>query len=90
MKTEALRFKRQHPIGPYVVDFCCPSVKLIVEVSPDEATTTVPDAYDRMRIGYLESLGYSVLRFAEAEAREHAERITAMIRDCIAAAHPTN
>lgn len=90
MKTEALRFRRQHPIGPYVVDFCCPSVKLIIEVCTDSGNVNPPDAYDRMRISYLESLGYNVLRFAEADAREHGDRIIAMIKDCIASAHPTN
>jgi very-short-patch-repair endonuclease len=27
-----LRFRRQHPLGPFVLDFCCPSVRLVVEV----------------------------------------------------------
>ncbi|MBP6639933.1 MAG: DUF559 domain-containing protein, partial [Bacteroidia bacterium] len=57
MKTDALRFKRQFRIGPYVVDFCCPSMKLIIEVTKEPVTVRPPDAYDQMRIGYLEAEG---------------------------------
>ncbi len=90
VKTDALRFKRQFRIGPYVVDFCCPSMKLIVEVCRDSGNVRPPDAYDQMRISYLESSGYNVLRFGEIEARDHGDRIVATIKECIAAGHPTN
>jgi very-short-patch-repair endonuclease len=90
VKTDALRFKRQFRIGPYVVDFCCPSMKLIVEVSRDNGAVTPTDAYDQMRISYLESAGYNVLRFCEEEARDHGDRIITTIRECIGAMHPTN
>ena len=90
MKTDALRFKRQFPIGPYVVDFCCPSVKLIIEIIQTPAPVRPPDAYDQMRIGYLEAAGYNVLRFAEEEARNHSDRIVHAIRNVIASSHPAN
>lgn len=90
MKTEALRFRRQFSIGPYVVDFCCPSMKLIVEVTKNEGPVRPLDAYDQMRTSYLEAAGYNVLRFAEAEARDHSERVVAAIRTYLSAAHPSN
>jgi very-short-patch-repair endonuclease len=90
MKTDALRFKRQFRIGPYVVDFCCPSVKLIVEITKDPITVRPPDAYDQMRIGYLEAEGFNVLRFAEDEARDHGDRIVDAIRGVISASNPSN
>jgi very-short-patch-repair endonuclease len=90
VKSGALRFKRQFRIGPYVVDFCCPSMKLIVEVCRDNGTVRPPDAYDQMRISYLEASGYNVLRFGEEEARNHGEYIVATIKACIGEMHPSN
>lgn len=91
MKTDALRFKRQYPIGPYVVDFCCPAMKLVVEVSrATPEPVRPPDAYDQMRISYLEAEGYNVLRFAAEEARDHAERIVEAIRGILSESHPAN
>ena len=90
MKTETLRFKRQFTVGPYVVDFCCPSMKLIIEVSRDHSSVRPPDAYDRMRVSYLEAAGYNVLRFDENEARDQSALIVSTIRECIGSMHPTN
>jgi very-short-patch-repair endonuclease len=90
MKTDALRFKRQFRIGPYVVDFCCPTMKLILEVNRNPSPTSPPDAYDQMRVSYFEAAGYNVMQFAEEEIKEHADRIVATIRSCIANSHPTN
>jgi very-short-patch-repair endonuclease len=90
MKTDALRFKRQFRIGPYVVDFCCPSMKLIVEVTKDAVTVRPPDAYEQMRIGYLEAEGFNVLRFAQEDARDHGDRIVEAIRNVLSASSPSN
>lgn len=90
IKTDALRFKRQFPIGPYVVDFCCPSMKLIVEICREGGNVRPPDNYDRMRVSYLEAAGYNVLRFDEADARDNGQRIIEAIRGCIGASTPTN
>ena len=61
-RLEGWRFRRQHPIGPYVVDFFCPAARLIVEVNGrahDDPTTW---AYDERRQSWLESEGYRVVR----------------------------
>jgi len=53
------RFRRQHPLGPFVVDFVCVEQALVVEVE------RLPgDDNDEARRLFLERLGYSVLRFA--------------------------
>jgi very-short-patch-repair endonuclease len=90
MKTDALRFKRQYPIGPYVVDFCCTSVKLIIEVAKEGASIRPPDAYDQMRIGYLEAAGYNVLRFSEDDIRDHSEVIVSAVKNIISLSNPAN
>lgn len=55
-----LGFRRQMPIGPYIVDFACPSHKLIVEVDGSQHASSTNDM---MRDRQLENLGWTVLRF---------------------------
>ncbi|MEX0774488.1 MAG: DUF559 domain-containing protein [Phycisphaeraceae bacterium] len=55
-----LKFRRQHPIGPFIADFCCIEVMLIVEL--DGLTHVGRAAEDQARTAHLESLGYQVLR----------------------------
>ena len=61
------RFRRQHPIGPFIADFACASARLIVEV--DGATHSTPDelAYDARRTKYLKSKGWTVLRVTNTD-----------------------
>ena len=56
------KFRRQHPLGPYIVDFCCPDSRLIIEL--DGAVHLDQADYDVSRTEYLEHFGYLVLRFA--------------------------
>lgn len=55
-----IKFKRQVPFGPYIVDFYCPEHRLIVEV--DGAVHATQREYDRARTKYLAGLGYRVIR----------------------------
>jgi very-short-patch-repair endonuclease len=54
-------FKRQNPIGPYIVDFSCNELKLIIEVDGDSHAGQ--ENQDEMRTADLCSLGYRVIRF---------------------------
>jgi very-short-patch-repair endonuclease len=56
-----VHFRRQHTIGPYIVDFCAPQEKLVIEV--DGGQHLEQEEYDTERTLFLESLGYRVLRF---------------------------
>ena len=55
------RFKRQHPIGPYIFDFVCLESRLVVELDGGQHATT--GEYDEARTAYLISRGFSVVRF---------------------------
>ncbi len=57
------KFRRQHSIGKYIVDFCCPSEKLIIELDGDPHGDPVRVWNDAIRDKYLEELGFTVLRF---------------------------
>ena len=60
-----LKFRRQHPVGPFIVDFCCVEKAVIVEI--DGAYHDYVQAEDIARQNYLESLGYNVIRFTNDE-----------------------
>ena len=55
------KFRRQRPIGPYIVDFVCLEKKLIVEL--DGGQHTEQHRYDKSRDRWLNTQGYDVLRF---------------------------
>jgi very-short-patch-repair endonuclease len=54
-------FRRQHPIGPYIVDFCAPRKKIIIEL--DGAAHSSQQEYDSARSSFLEEKGFTLLRF---------------------------
>ena len=60
-QLNGFKFRRQAPIGTYIVDFSCSDLKLIVEV--DGGQHAEQQRYDSARTEYLESLGFTVIRF---------------------------
>ena len=60
-KLNRIRFRRQHAISNYIVDFCSIKAKLIIEL--DGSQHLEPEEYDLERTAYLESQGYKVIRF---------------------------
>ena len=58
-----LGFRRQVPIGPYIVDFACPTHRLAVEVDASQHADAENLARDRVRTAYLQGRGWLVLRF---------------------------
>jgi very-short-patch-repair endonuclease len=68
-----LRFRRQHPIGPYVADFHCPAAKTVIEV--DGAAHDLRQDADGNRDAYMRSLGLKVVRVAAAEVLADPEAV---------------
>ena len=60
---EGRKFRRQHSIGNYIVDFYCPTEKLIVELDGSVHENFINEEYDFNRTKYLNSLGLQVIRF---------------------------
>ena len=58
-----LKFRRQYPIGNYIVDFICNEKKLIIEIDGGQHNENKNITYDQERTKYLESKGYKVIRF---------------------------
>ncbi len=61
------RFRRQYAIDRFIVDFYCPSAKLVIEVDGEVHDLPERAAYDAERRHYLESLGITVLRFSNEQ-----------------------
>ena len=59
------KFRRQHPLGPYIVDFACLAPKLIVELDGSQHASQL--AHDSERDAFLRGQGFAVLRFASNE-----------------------
>jgi very-short-patch-repair endonuclease len=72
---EGLRFRRQVPIGPYIVDFCCPAKQFVVEVDGDHHGRPATEARDARRDAWLKAAGYTVLRFGNREIGEDLEGV---------------
>jgi very-short-patch-repair endonuclease len=61
-RPDGLKFRRQHPVGPYVLDFYCPSSKLVVEVDGVAHGMGTNPASDAARDAWLKERGFSVCR----------------------------
>ena len=66
------KFRRQHPIGPYVVDFVCLEQKLVIELDGGQHAS---DPNDLRRDAFLQRQGYRVLRFWNNEALNHTAAV---------------
>jgi very-short-patch-repair endonuclease len=60
-KVAGLKFRRQHPIGPFIVDFYCAAHRLVVEV--DGSAHDGQEVRDVARTEWLVARGYAVVRF---------------------------
>ncbi len=70
-------FRRQHPVGPYVLDFYCPSAHLAVEVDGDDhAGRTMQDA---RRTRFLNERGIRVIRFSNRDVWNNLDGVKALI-----------
>jgi very-short-patch-repair endonuclease len=72
---EALKFRRQHGIGPYIVDFYCPERAVVIEVDGDNHAETRQVIKDRKRDRYLEALGLRVIRYTNDDVLNNVEGV---------------
>ncbi len=75
------RFRRQHPVPPYIVDFACVEAKLIVEVDGGQHT----DSHDQVRDENLKLQGWRVIRFWNNEVLENRDGVLQVIAAALAA-----
>ena len=76
-----VHFRNQHAIGNYIVDFCAPRKKLIIEL--DGSQHLEQQEYDDERTAYLKSKGYKVLRFWNNDVLNNTDSVLIVILDTL-------
>ena len=84
-KLADVKFRRQHTIGPFIVDFFSPDHQLIVEVDGGIHDGAEQAAYDAGRTVELEKLGYRLIRFSNEEVLESLPAVLQTIENVLAA-----
>ena len=78
-----LKFKRQFPIGNYVVDFVCEEKKLIIELDGGQHNEPENIHLDCVRTEFLKSKGYTVVRFWNTDINLNISGVYSYLLDCI-------
>ncbi|MCX6751513.1 MAG: endonuclease domain-containing protein [Candidatus Nomurabacteria bacterium] len=74
------KFRRQHSIGGYIVDFYCPSKKLVVEIDGKEHSKKENKEYDKIRTDYFAGLDIKVIRFSNLEIATGTQKVVEKIK----------
>jgi very-short-patch-repair endonuclease len=73
------KFRRQHPVERFIVDFYCAEAKLLIEVDGESHLDPKQKEYDEARTEYLEELGYRVIRFTNDDVKSSIHTVAAEI-----------
>lgn len=83
LRNAPVRFRRQHPIGPYVLDFYCPAQRLAVEIDGFAHDTGERPERDEVRTEWLRNDGIDIVRIAAREVLDDPDRVAeALLRLC--------
>jgi very-short-patch-repair endonuclease len=74
------KFRRQHPIGPFVVDFFCDALKVAVEIDGASHSTDAAAFHDSRRTAYLQRIGIYVLRLQARDVMRHRDLVLETLR----------
>lgn len=75
------KFRRQHSIGKYIVDFYCPEKKIIIEIDGSQHKENNQRVYDAQRTKYFENLGIKIIRFWDNEVDNNLEGVVLKIEE---------
>jgi adenine-specific DNA-methyltransferase len=78
-----VKFRRQHPVGPCILDFYCAEHGLAVELDGGQHFTDEGQEYDRRRTAYLAMEGVRVLGFTNRELFEETDSVLEAIRQAV-------
>jgi very-short-patch-repair endonuclease len=84
-RFEGHKFRRQHPIGPFIADFACIELRLVLEVDGGQH---VEFEHDARRTAWLESRGWRVVRFWNNDVRQNSGGVVEVILSAIEHPHP--
>lgn len=75
------RFRRQHPIDRFILDFYCHSAKLVIEVDGEYHNDMDQQVYDEGRTNELMEMGLEIIRFTNDEVESNIENVTEKIKE---------
>lgn len=81
-QIHGLKFRRQHPVGKFILDFACIEAKLIIEV--DGGQHNEMQIQDNQRTAWLEAQGWKVLRFWNNEVLQNIEGVLVEVLNALA------
>ena len=76
-----LRFRRQHPIDIFIVDFYCHNIRLVIELDGGIHNNPENTEHDKNRTAELERFGIKVIRFNNEEVMDDAEKVVRIIKE---------
>jgi very-short-patch-repair endonuclease len=82
-RLNGVGFRRQTPIGPYIVDFVSHSAKLVIELDGGQHYDDAHEAKDARRDGFLRSKGFRVLRFSNHDVMTNLEGVWTVIASAV-------
>ena len=85
-RMQGIKFRRQHPFGPYVLDFFCVNAQLAVELDGGIHDQPEQKDYDNERTAFLEANGLRIMRFRNEEI---ADNLDGVMRAILEVASPT-
>jgi very-short-patch-repair endonuclease len=80
-RIDGLKFRRQHPLGPYIVDFVCLERRFVFEIDGVQHGETEGLRYDAARTAWLTTEGYTVYRAWNWEIRENLDGVMMSLFD---------
>ncbi len=78
-QLNGIKFRRQHPIDRFIIDFYCAEAKLCIEVDGDSHAEPDQIKYDQARAEWLNDCGYTVIRFTNREVFNQIEAVLLQI-----------
>jgi leucyl-tRNA synthetase len=87
-KVADAKFRRQHAIGSFIVDFVCIEKSLVIEVDGNYHSDPEQKKYDDLRTEYLKENGFNELRFTNEEVSNDISNVLAKIREALRQSSP--
>jgi very-short-patch-repair endonuclease len=82
-KLAGFKFRRQFSVGPHILDFYCPELKLAIEIDGISHDTPVAQERDSVRQQFIERYGIRFLRVRDEDIRTHPDRALEKIREFV-------
>ncbi|WP_438752505.1 endonuclease domain-containing protein [Pararhizobium sp. O133] len=83
LRPRGARFRRETPIGPYIADFAWLSARVVVEVDGDSHETLHGKRHDAQRDRFLQSQGFTILRFDNAQVMDGPDHVFLTIEQAV-------